>query len=65
MFDPEVERQKILNGFYSDKIIQGRQRKHIFGTKEFEQNRIKMKKNSPGSEPPRIVISGISVFLNA
>ena len=45
------ERQKILNGTYPSRIIEGRQRKHIEGTREFEQNRAKMQRLSPGSEP--------------
>jgi hypothetical protein len=44
-------RDKIIDGSYSAKVIEGRQRKHIEGTKEFEQKRQAMHKNSPGSEP--------------
>jgi len=40
-----------LSDEYSTKIVAGRQRKHIWGTKEFEQNRRAMQKRSPGSEP--------------
>ncbi|MCL2030558.1 MAG: polymorphic toxin type 50 domain-containing protein [Oscillospiraceae bacterium] len=43
------ERRKILDGTYPSRIIEGRQRKHIEGTREFEQNREKMKRY--GSNP--------------
>ena len=42
-------RDKILDGTYPDKVIFGRQRKHIPGTKEFEQKRQMMQ--SKGSSP--------------
>ena len=45
------EKRKILDGTYCSKIIVGRQNKHIEGTREFAQNRDKMKRLSPGSEP--------------
>ena len=45
------ERRKILDGTYPSKIIQGRQNKHIEGTREFEQKRIQINKSSTGSEP--------------
>jgi hypothetical protein len=43
------ERDKILDGTYPDKIIAGRQRKHILGTKEFVQKRqaMQIKGSSP------------------
>jgi hypothetical protein len=50
-FDETAERDKILNGTYPSRIIDGRQRKHIEGTKEFEQLRERMQRVSPGSEP--------------
>jgi hypothetical protein len=49
--DVENERKKIINGVYSLRIIQGRQNKHIIGTREFEQNSEKMNRLSPGSKP--------------
>jgi len=51
MIDINEERKKIIDGTYSAKIVSGRQNKHIEGTKEFKQNRDKMQKLSPGSEP--------------
>ena len=50
-FNENEERQKILNGEYPSRIVQGRQNKHIPGTKEFEQKREKMNRISEGSEP--------------
>ena len=50
------ERRKILNGTYPSRIIVGRQNKHIEGTREFEQNREKMQKLSPDSEPAIIEV---------
>jgi hypothetical protein len=48
----EVEaRKKILDGTYPSNVVTGRQRKHIEGTREFEQNREKMNRLNPGSEP--------------
>ena len=47
----EEERRKILDGTYPTRVIQGRQNKHIEGTREFEQKRMAMEKDSPGSEP--------------
>jgi hypothetical protein len=49
--DVQAERRKILDGTYPTKVIAGRQRKHIEGTREFEQKRAQMQKDSPGSEP--------------
>ena len=40
-----------LSDEHSKRIIAGRQRKHIIGTKEFEQHRKSMQARSPGSEP--------------
>jgi len=51
LFDAEAERRKILDGTYPLRIIQGRQNKHIEGTREFEQNCEKMNRLSPGSRP--------------
>jgi len=45
------ERKKILDGTYPTKIVLGKQRKHILGTVEFEQDREKMQRLSTGSEP--------------
>ena len=45
----EDERRKILDGTYPSRVIQGRQNKHIEGTREFEQNQTKMRKM--GGEP--------------
>jgi len=61
MFDGEKEREKILSGIYPDKIVLGRQRKHIEGTREFEQNRAKMQKLSPGSEPAILIADAQSL----
>jgi len=44
MVDITEERRKIRDGTYPSRIIQGRQNKHIQGTKQFEQNREKMQK---------------------
>ena len=51
MINISDEKRKILDGTYPSKVITGRQNKHIEGTREFEQNREKMQKFSPGSEP--------------
>jgi len=40
-----------LSDEYSKRIVAGRQRKHILGTKEFEQHRKAMQARNPGSEP--------------
>jgi len=40
-----------LSDEYSKRIVAGRQRKHILGTKEFEQHRKAMQAKNPGSEP--------------
>ena len=45
------EKRKILDGTYPSRIIEGRQNKHIEGTREFEQKREQMQKLSPGSAP--------------
>ena len=50
-FDENAEREKILNGEYPSRIVQGRQNKHIPGTREFEQKRESMKRENPKSEP--------------
>jgi len=34
-----AERRKILDGTYPVRVVQGRQNKHIEGTREFEQNK--------------------------
>jgi len=47
----EKERRKILDGTYPTRIIQGRQNKHIEGTREFGQSCEKMHRLSPGSRP--------------
>ena len=44
-------RKQIINGTYPSKVCLGKQRKHIQGTKEFEQARIHMQREFPGSEP--------------
>ena len=51
MFILEAERKKILSGEYPSRIIEGRQNKHIPGTKEFEQKRQSMKRINPNDEP--------------
>ena len=50
-FNENEERQKILSGEYPSRIVQGRQNKHIPGTKEFEQKRESMNQKNAGSEP--------------
>jgi hypothetical protein len=50
-FNAEVERAKILNGDYPSRIQKGKQRKHISGTREFNQQRKKMNRFISGSEP--------------
>jgi len=45
-----------LSDEYSKRIVLGRQRKHIAGTKEFEQHRKAMQKRSPGSEPSILTV---------
>jgi len=61
-FDVESERKKILSGEYPSRIIQGKQRKHLPDTREFQQNRNKMQRLSPGSEPA-IFASEINIEL--
>ena len=46
--DIEAERQKIMDGTYLARIVQGRQRKHITATVEFEQNRVYNAKRGSG-----------------
>ena len=50
-FNENEERQKILNGEYPSRIVQGRQNKHIPDTKEFEQKRESMQREDPYNEP--------------
>jgi hypothetical protein len=50
-FDPEAERAKIKSGAYPSKVVKGRQRGHMKGTREFEQKAEKMERRSPGSKP--------------
>jgi hypothetical protein len=57
VFNAETERRKILDGTYSDRIVQGRQNKHIEGTKEFWQNCQKMARLSPGSRPAILTVN--------
>jgi hypothetical protein len=45
-----------LSDEYSKRIVVGRQRKHIPGTKEFEQHRKAMQTRSPGSEPSILTV---------
>jgi hypothetical protein len=45
-----------LSDEYSKRIIVGRQRKHIAGTKEFEQHRKAMQAKNPGSEPAILIL---------
>ncbi|MCL1996319.1 MAG: polymorphic toxin type 50 domain-containing protein [Defluviitaleaceae bacterium] len=47
----ERERQKILDGTYPSRVVQGRQNKHIQGTREFEQKREQMKRTDPTGQP--------------
>ncbi|MCL1996317.1 MAG: polymorphic toxin type 50 domain-containing protein [Defluviitaleaceae bacterium] len=47
----ERERQKILDGTYPSRVVQGRQNKHIQGTREFEQKREQIKREDPTGEP--------------
>jgi hypothetical protein len=46
----EETRLKILNGEYKTNVT-NQQRKHQEGTIEFEQQRLKMQRENPGSEP--------------
>jgi len=50
-FDAKAEQDKIKSGEYPSRVIQGRQNKHIEGTKEFEQKRESMKKKKSSNEP--------------
>jgi len=47
----EIERQKILDGTYPSRVVQGRQNKHIQGTREFEQKREQIKREDSRNEP--------------
>ena len=38
-FNENKERQKILNGEYPSRIVQGRQNKHILGIKEYDKTK--------------------------
>ena len=62
MFDKFIqdERRKILDGTYPSRVIDGRQRKHIDGTVEFEQKRASMKRFDPIAEPSKLK-SGLDV----
>ena len=55
--DCERERQKILDGSYPGRVIQGRQNKHIDGTREFEQKCKSMEIESPGSKPAILTVN--------
>ncbi|MCL2634802.1 MAG: polymorphic toxin type 50 domain-containing protein [Oscillospiraceae bacterium] len=54
-FNEMAERQKILDGTYPNRIIQGRQNKHIEGTIEYNQKCLSMNKESPGSKPAILI----------
>ena len=58
MMDIDIadERRKILDGTYPSRVIAGRQNKHIEGTREFEQKRRQMQKDSTGSEPAVLIV---------
>ena len=58
-----IERQKIIDSTYPSRIVKGRQRKHIKGTKEFKQNRAKMQELSSGSEPA-ILLADAEELMN-
>ena len=47
-------RRNILDGTYPSRIIQGRQNKHIEGTKEYNQKQEQIEKVSPGSKPSKL-----------
>ena len=47
----DEERKKILDGTYPSKVIDGRQRKHIEGTKEFDDKRLSMQRYNINAEP--------------
>ena len=49
------ERNKILDGTYPSNLIDGRQRKHIDGTKEFADKRKSIKQYDPNAEPSKIL----------
>ena len=57
------EHRKIVSGFYPLRIVEGRQRKHIYGSREFEQNRLKMQKESPGSEPSILSADPVELIM--
>ena len=56
----DKERKKILDGTYPFKVIDGRQRKHIEGTKEFEDKRLSMQRYNINAEPS-IVLPSIDI----
>jgi hypothetical protein len=58
----EEARRKIVNGDYSTRINRGRQRKHIEGTKEFQQLAEKMDRQSPGSKPAILAVDAQSLI---
>jgi hypothetical protein len=60
----ESERQKILNGTYPSRVVQGRQNKHIEGTREFEQNREQMNRLNPGSSPAILDVDAQTMVEN-
>jgi len=49
------ERRKILDGTYPAKIVAGRQRKHILGTREFAQKQQQMQNDNTGSKPAILI----------
>jgi len=49
------EKRKILDGTYPTKVVAGRQRKHILGTREFAQNLQKMQNQEPKSRPAILI----------
>jgi len=50
----EQARQNILDGTYSSRVIFGRQRKHIEGTQEYNDNMARLEQLSPGSRPSKL-----------
>jgi len=53
--DIAEEKRKILDGTYPTKVVAGRQRKHILGTREFAQNLQKMQNQEPKSRPAILI----------
>jgi hypothetical protein len=47
-------RSNILGGIYSSRVVLGRQRKHIEGTKEYNDNMARLEQLSPGSKPSKL-----------